>query len=310
MLVPLALAILLVATPASEGRGCRRSGCGSGYSSSYAPSYCVVGYKTEMHTVWSHEYVTEKRNVQVTEWKTEKEKRKVTRYKSETVTEKRPYTYWVNEMQKQTRTEEYWVCEARTGKEERTVIEHERIETKKKGTRQVYRNVVVEQPREYQVDQGHWETRCEERVCYSRRHCGSGGCYTTTVHCNVWVPKLVTVKDTVKVHKCVPQEETYDYVEVTYKPNTKKVMVDVVRHENVKKTRTVDVWVCNRVEKKGENTYTYLKSVPVEEEVLVDVSRPVQVTREIEVRVCRPVQKQVEVKVPIYGCVAPSVCHD
>src|SRR5207249_8361751 len=179
-----------------------------------------------------------------------KEKRKVTRHKSETVTEKKPYTYWVNEVQKQTRTQEYWVCESKTVKEERTVVEHERIETPKKGTRPVCRHVVVEEPREYTVDQGHWESRCEERVCYSRGCCGSGGCYTTTVHRNVWVPKPVTVKDTVKVHKCALQNETYDYTEVTYKPNTRKVMVDVVKYEHVKKSQPVDVWVCVQVEKK------------------------------------------------------------
>ena len=77
MLVPLALAVLLVATPTTEGRGCRKSSCSSGYSC--APSYCVVGYRTELRTVWSHEYVTEKRKVETTEWKTEKEKRQVTR---------------------------------------------------------------------------------------------------------------------------------------------------------------------------------------------------------------------------------------
>src|SRR5205823_5460934 len=142
------------------------------------------------------------------EWKTEKEKRKIVRHKSETVTEKKPYTYWVNEMQKQARNEEYWVCESRTVKEERTIVEHERVETPKKGTRTVCRHVVVEEPRKCTVDQGHWATRCEERVCYSRKGCcGSGGCYTTTVQCRVWVPNLVVVEQKVKVHKLVTQEE-------------------------------------------------------------------------------------------------------
>jgi hypothetical protein len=268
----------------------------------------VVGYKTELRTVWSHEYVTEKRKVEATEWKTEKEKRKIVRHKSETITEKRPYTYWVNEMAKQTRTEEYWVCEARTVKEERTIIEREEIRTPKKGTRKVCKWVVVEEARKCNVDQGHWVTRCEERVCNSRKCCGKGGCYTTTVQCRVWVPNVVTIEQKVKVHRWVEQEEAYEYVEVTFKPNSKKVFVDVVKHENVKKTRTVDVWVCNQVQKQGEHVYTYCKWVPVEEEVLVDVARPITVIKEVEVRVCRPVQKQVEVKVPVYGCVAPSGC--
>jgi hypothetical protein len=115
----------------------------------------------------------------------------------------------------------------------------------------------------------------------------------------------VTVKTTVKVHKCVPTPETYDYTEVTFKPKEKKVMVDVIKHETVKKSRPIEVWVCVQKEMKGEHTYSYVKWTPVEEEVLVDVAKPVTVIKEVEVRVCRPVQKQVEVQVPVYGCVAP-----
>jgi len=308
MVVPLALIALLVLTPASEGRG-RRGSCGSGCGyAECAPSYCVVGYRTELRTVVSHEWTIEKRKVKVTEWTTAKEKRQVTRHKSETVTQKQPYTYWVNEMQKQTRTQEYWVSQPITVEEERTYVTHEEVRTTQKATRQVCETVVEERPYKYTVDQGRWETRTEERVCHSWWGCCGPTCYTTTVCRNVWVPKPVTVETKVKVHRNIMVEKPYEYVVVSYKPVEKKVKEKVTRYQNVKKTRNVEVLVCVPKEMKGEHVYTYCKLVPVTEEVLVDVAKPVTVEREVEVRVCRPVEKKVEVQVPIYGCTAVSSC--
>jgi len=305
LLLPLALVAVLVATPASQGRGCRSS-CGNSCSS----NYCVVGYNTELRTVISHEWVTEKRKVTVTEWKTEKEKQKVTRHKSETITEKKPYTYFVSEMQKQSRTEEYWVCEAITVEEDRVYTVHEEIRTPKKGTRKVYQPTVVEETRKVTVDRGHYETQCYERTCYSRKGCcgSSGCCYTTTCYSKVWVPALVTEEQKVKVHKSILVEQPYEYVEISYKPVEKKEKVKVTKFQQVKKSRPVEYWVCVRKEMKGEHTYSYVKWTPVVEEVLVDVQKPYPVVKEVDVKVCRAVEKKVEVKVPIYGCVSPSGC--
>jgi len=306
--VPFALTALLVLTPTSEGRGRRcSSGCGYG-SAGCAPSYCIVGYRTEMRTVVSHEWSTEKRKVKVTEWTTEKVKEKVTRHKMETVTEKRPYTYWVNEMQKQTRKQDYWVCKPITVEEDRTYIIHEEIRTPKKATKQVCKTVEEEQPYKYTVDKGTWETRMEERVCRSWCGCAGPTCYTTTVCRHVWVPKLVTVETKIKVCKNIVVEEPYEYVELSYKPVEKKDKVKVTRYQHVKQTRDVDVWVCVAKEMKGEQVYSYCKWTPVTEEVMVEVAKPVTVERDIEVRVCKPVSRQVEVQVPIYGCLAASDC--
>jgi len=278
-MVPLAMAVVLALTPASQARG--RKSCGSSYC---GPTYCVVGYKTETRVVTSHEWVTVKEKAKVTEYQHVKQKAKVTKYEAKHDIVKKPYSYWV--------------CEAVTVEEDVTRIVHDRIETKKTGKRQVAQHVVEEVPYKHTVDQGHWETQCYEQVCYSKRRrcCGDSCCYTTTCYKKVWVPKLVVVEGKAKVSKCIYVEQPYDYVEVSYKAREVK--------EKAKVTKYV------KVEKKGEHTYQVCRYVPVVVEVDVTVCKPVIVEKDVEYRKCVAVQKPVEVKVPIYGCVSTSHASD
>jgi len=317
--IPLAMVALVVATPSSEA-GCRKKGC----ASDCGPSQTIVGYRTEIREVTVCEYVTEKRPVRVTEYQTVTEKREVTRQKPETVTETKPYTFTTTERVTEARTESVWVCRPVTTEEERSYVVHNRVEEKKKGTRRVSRPTTVEELRKVTVDQGAYETRMVEQVCNSsnynscrksRKRCCGGGCdsgYDTscavsTVVCEqrVWVPKLVTREEKVKVTKYEMVEEAYDYVAVNYVPETKKEKVKVTRYERVQEKQTFNVVVCRPKTVTENRTYTSTKWTPVKEMVDVRVCRPITVEKVIDVRVARHVKKNVEVKVPIYGEYAP-----
>jgi hypothetical protein len=262
------MAAVLALTPASEARG--RKSCGSSCSSS---SYCVVGYKTEARTVVSYDWITVKEKVEVTEYEQVKVKEKVTQYQQKNEIVKKPYTYWT--------------CELVTAEEDVIKVTYDRVETKKKGTKKVSKMIEEEVPHKYTVDKGHWTTQC-----YEQTYCKRGCTYTKTCSKKVWVPNVVVVESKVKVHKCILVEEPTEWTEVTYNRKETKVKEKVSRYQ--------------KIEKKGEHTYTVCKYEPVVVEVDVIKHNPKKVIKEVDVRKCVRVEKKVDVQVPIYGCVSSS----
>jgi len=287
LLVPLAMCALVLATPSSQGAGWGRKNCGY---NDCAPAQTIVGYKTEVREVTVYESAIEKRKINVTEYTTVAEKRNVTVHKVEKV--------------KEVRAEKYWECVPVTTEETREYTVYNRVESKATGTRKVCRPITTAEVRKYTVDVGHFETSMHEVACYSRsRGCCKKGCddgcvtYKTVCH-KTWVPKLETREAKVNVTRYETVEEKYDYVVCNYVPEKKAEKVKVTRFQKVEKVRNIEYWSC--------------RTVPVVQEITVNVCRPVTVEKVIDVRVCVPVKKKVEVKVPIYGvveCAAPAPCY-
>jgi hypothetical protein len=337
--VPALLASLLGLTllmPASQVQG-GECGCALCTGMHSGPN-CGVGFQLVERTIHVPTMVTERRQVNVTECRTEPRERTITVQKVIPEVQQVRDVYTVMVQQTQTRLQTYHVNVPVWREVVQNVTVQVPTQELRKATQRVCRQVQVQEMQSVTRDLGHWDEVLVDVVQYQnhgcgtagncgrcrRRHRGCGGCgcadacgsvgydagcapAVTQQIQRVWKPDLVTEQIPVTVWRNEVVEEPYEYHVTVYHPEVRQQKVKVCEVVTQEKQQEVQVTVCVPERRDAVRNVTTYRTVSEPQVQRYTVQVPYTVQKEVDVQVCRLVPKTVLYRVPV-EMVGPSVC--